>query len=288
MADYGNGMNPNTGQNFQPPVPDTTFGPIQHVFKPPRRGGNPQPVQTGFPMGAAMPGAPVVCGQPMAYSHPMAPGQTPFGVGAQAAQGANAGGPTYMGANTQGNIILQPGQPPMMLQPGQQPQPGVQYFAPGMPGQQGYPAVMNTPGMPQPTGNFVIGGGMNQNLWANAGAGAPGGFPGAPDIMGIGRTGAEHNADILNAMHTEGLLEPQEMVPKDDDPSRMYLLRELDGNWTKRNRFTLNRLAVRWLVFTLITHHLSMKRLCKREHYNSALRLVFVFMLFTLGISEPF
>lgn len=61
------------------------------------------------------------------------------------------------------------------------------------------------------------------------------------------------------------------------------------------------------LVFTLITHHLGITRFCKRvssiqslgsslervtnsslqqEHYNSALRLVFVFMLFTLRASK--
>lgn len=34
MANYQNAGLPNTGVNFQPPVPDTTFGPIPHVYVP--------------------------------------------------------------------------------------------------------------------------------------------------------------------------------------------------------------------------------------------------------------
>ncbi|PHH83731.1 hypothetical protein CDD82_3805 [Ophiocordyceps australis] len=34
MADYSNAAPPPSGLNFQPPVPDTTFGPIPHVYMP--------------------------------------------------------------------------------------------------------------------------------------------------------------------------------------------------------------------------------------------------------------
>ena len=33
---------------------------------------------------------------------------------------------------------------------------------------------------------------------------------------------------------------PQELKPADDDVKRMYQVQELDGNWTMRNRFTID------------------------------------------------
>ena len=49
MADYQNCVPPPTGVNFQPPVPDSTFGPIPHVYVP-RYDGVPGlvGVQVGF------------------------------------------------------------------------------------------------------------------------------------------------------------------------------------------------------------------------------------------------
>lgn len=41
MGDYQNCVPPPTGINFQPPVPDTTFGPIPHVYVPRFDGGFP-------------------------------------------------------------------------------------------------------------------------------------------------------------------------------------------------------------------------------------------------------
>ena len=32
----------------------------------------------------------------------------------------------------------------------------------------------------------------------------------------------------------------QEMKPANDDPSKEYWVRELDGNWTQRNRMTID------------------------------------------------
>lgn len=69
-----------------------------------------------------------------------------------------------------------------------------------------------------------------------------------PDIMGIGRTHGENTVDLLESMHSGNMLESQDIKPADDDPSRMYLMRELDGNWTKRSRFTIDRLVCRWYI----------------------------------------
>jgi hypothetical protein len=70
----------------------------------------------------------------------------------------------------------------------------------------------------------------------------------APDIMGFGKTATEVNLEALNAAYTSNIVEPQDLKPADDDPSRMYFCRELDGNWTQRNRFTLDNLTIRWYM----------------------------------------
>lgn len=50
MADYQNAAPMASGVNFQPPVPDTTFGPIPHVYVPRFDGGFvPAAVQVGLP-----------------------------------------------------------------------------------------------------------------------------------------------------------------------------------------------------------------------------------------------
>ncbi|KAF3024336.1 hypothetical protein E8E14_014020 [Neopestalotiopsis sp. 37M] len=257
MADYGNGAPPNTGQNFQPPVPDTTYGPIQHVFRPRSDCGFQRQAANGIQLGATLQSS------PYAYAYPMAAGQASVGVAMpqvcfiqneqqQAFQQTGFVVPLQPG-QVQNGVATAPMAMPMMpnqtqptfvLQNGQP----VQYVATGMPGQ-GYPAVMATPGMPQPMGSVVVGaGGQPQPQMLMTGNFGPGGVPTPPDIMGIGQTSGEHNAQLLNDMHTSSLLAPQDMKPADDDPSLMYLLRELDGNWTKRNRFTLDRLPIRWYV----------------------------------------
>lgn len=51
-----------------------------------------------------------------------------------------------------------------------------------------------------------------------------------------GPTKAEHIAAMKNKADTR----PQELVPADPDISRMYEVQELDGNWTRRSRYTIN------------------------------------------------
>jgi hypothetical protein len=51
-----------------------------------------------------------------------------------------------------------------------------------------------------------------------------------------GRTKIEHILDMKNKADTR----PQELVPADPDIARMYEVQELDGNWTRRNRYTID------------------------------------------------
>ena len=58
MADYHNTVPPPCGVNFQPPVPDTTFGPMPHVYVPRFDGGCASGVQVGHPHVQFVPAAP--------------------------------------------------------------------------------------------------------------------------------------------------------------------------------------------------------------------------------------
>ncbi|KAL7898562.1 hypothetical protein HDV64DRAFT_278511 [Trichoderma sp. TUCIM 5745] len=70
-----------------------------------------------------------------------------------------------------------------------------------------------------------------------------------PDVSGLGRTPGEETVRQLQFAHANKLFEPQEFKPSDDDPSRFYYVREVDGNWTQRNRFTIDHLGdCRWYV----------------------------------------
>lgn len=51
-----------------------------------------------------------------------------------------------------------------------------------------------------------------------------------------GPTKAEHIAAMKDKADTR----PQELVPADPDISRMYEVQELDGNWTRRSRYTID------------------------------------------------
>ncbi|OBT57727.1 hypothetical protein VE04_02428 [Pseudogymnoascus sp. 24MN13] len=60
-----------------------------------------------------------------------------------------------------------------------------------------------------------------------------------------GPTKAEHIAAMKDKADTR----PQELVPADPDISRMYEVQELDGNWTRRSRYTIDSKdigQVRW------------------------------------------
>jgi hypothetical protein len=137
---------------------------------------------------------------------------------------------------------------PMAVPMTAQPQPAMVYGVPPMQGSQpcftgsGYPMAvpMQAQGQPMPVyhPDFVTASTAPECL-------PHGTFP---DIMGLGRTHGENTAELLSAMQNGDLLEAQDMKPADDDPARMYLLRELDGNWTRRNRFTIDSLPCRWYI----------------------------------------
>ncbi|EHK47566.1 hypothetical protein TRIATDRAFT_272379 [Trichoderma atroviride IMI 206040] len=192
MADYQNAAPMPSSVNFQPPVPDTTFGPIPHVYVPRFDGGFvPAAVQVGLP-------SPSVAGIPVAHS-------------------------SYVVAQ-QPAVVPQPfvGQQPVMI--------GGQPAAAAIPVHQMPTAVpamglSGVGGMPVFTGN----GGQ------------------IPDVSGLGRTPGEETVRQHQFAHANKLFEPQEFKPSDDDPSRFYYVREVDGNWTQRNRFTIDHLGdCRW------------------------------------------
>ena len=61
-----------------------------------------------------------------------------------------------------------------------------------------------------------------------------------PAFGTIGQTGLEVlNSQMATAQGLE-MNERQEMKPADDDPLRMYWVRELDNTWTQRNRLTID------------------------------------------------
>lgn len=130
----------------------------------------------------------------------------------------------------------------------QQPQPNVTYAVAGGGaggiGGGGTPVVMMSGGVPG--GNYFVGGG-------GGGIGGGGGFGGVGGIhpepaMGIGQTPNEVLQEQLEFAYANNLYEPQDFKPADDDKSRFYWLRELDGNWTQRSRATIDHLGCRWYI----------------------------------------
>lgn len=71
-----------------------------------------------------------------------------------------------------------------------------------------------------------------------------------PDLVtGLGKTAGEVAAEQVQFAYANGMFEPQDFKPADDDPSRYYPVREVDGAWTQRNRYTIDNLGdCRWFV----------------------------------------
>ncbi|KHO00674.1 uncharacterized protein MAM_01452 [Metarhizium album ARSEF 1941] len=201
MGDYQNCVPPPTGVNFQPPAPDTTFGPMPHLYVPRFDAG---PVYGGG-----------VVHQPV-----------------------SAAPQSY---------VVQPGMVPMAQQPVMvNAQAYVHMCAPGIPAQ----PVMSSANLPAP---------MMAAAAAAPGACAhmpiiPGNPPPPtcatmPEVSGMGRTPNEEMLRQVEFAYSNRLFEPQDFKPADDDPSRFYYVREVDGNWTQRNRFTIDHMGdCRWYV----------------------------------------
>lgn len=94
---------------------------------------------------------------------------------------------------------------------------------------------------PVACGGGFVGGGLPPFVTGNTGP--------SPDVAGLGRTTGEEQLRQLNFAHANKMFEPQDFKPSDDDPSRFYYVRELDGNWTQRSRFTIDHMGdSRWYV----------------------------------------
>ena len=127
-----------------------------------------------------------------------------------------------------------------------QQQPGVTYMTAGGVGGiggGGGPPVVMMPGMSGPGGNYMVGGGGGIG-----GFGGVGGNIHPEPAMGVGQTPNEVLQEQLEFAYANNLYEPQDFKPADDDKSRFYWLRELDGNWTQRSRATIDHLGCRWYI----------------------------------------
>ena len=64
-----------------------------------------------------------------------------------------------------------------------------------------------------------------------------------PDITGIGKTIAEIQAYHQDVAMANNVLEPEDFQPASKDPAKMYYCRELDGNWTLRSRYSIDKMG---------------------------------------------
>ncbi|KAI1131563.1 hypothetical protein F5Y10DRAFT_233084 [Nemania abortiva] len=212
MSSVAAGLMPDPNAvHYQPPVPDTTHGPFEYTYVPRNDPAGPQ-----YMMANGVP-----AGSPPFY----APGTFPY----QQPQPGMATAPIpMMGAGQPPFMPGHPMQPPMVnYQPGAMPPMA---YVPG-PGGPAYVA----PGIGQPTppvtppGTYFFGGG-------NGG-------------VEMGKTTDEINAENQSNALNNQMNEPQGIKPADDNISRMYWCRELDGKWTSRSRFSLDRMGnFRWYV----------------------------------------
>ncbi|EFQ33320.1 uncharacterized protein GLRG_08464 [Colletotrichum graminicola M1.001] len=195
MADYQNAAPPAGGLHFQPPVPDTTHGVIQHVYVP--------RFDNGIPSGTV-------------YQQQPANNITYIGQVPQNPQFVMAQQPVIQPG------MAMPGQPIMLQAPPVAVNPPMFQSAPSM-------------GLQMPGGGGIPVFAGNAHL--------------PPDVTGFGRTAGEIALEQAQFAHANGLFEPQDFKPADDDPSRYYPVREVDGNWTQRNRFTIDNLGdCRWYI----------------------------------------
>ncbi|KAI0506799.1 hypothetical protein F5B22DRAFT_660014 [Xylaria bambusicola] len=235
MSTVAAGITPDPNAvHFQPPVPDTTNGPYEHIYvprsDPPSTmvNGGPPCSQPAFYAPGAVPYQPV---QPQAFMPPCMP--TGPGVAFMNAS------PVHPGMATAPIPMMAPGcqMPPM--QPPQMPGCATTY-------QPGFMPPMA--GGPLPVGPTYVATGIGQPTPPITPTGMP--FPAAP--MGgieLGKTKSEVDMQNQYNAFNNQMNEPQSMKPADDDKSRMYWCRELDGQWTSRSRYSLDRMGnFRWYV----------------------------------------
>ncbi|KAK4115365.1 hypothetical protein N656DRAFT_704498 [Canariomyces notabilis] len=64
--------------------------------------------------------------------------------------------------------------------------------------------------------------------------------------LGVGLTPSETVAQNVRIAQNNRCNEPQDFVPADPDPHRLYWLRELNGHWAIFSRRQIDRLNARW------------------------------------------
>ncbi|KAL3953713.1 hypothetical protein ACCO45_011669 [Purpureocillium lilacinum] len=120
---------------------------------------------------------------------------------------------------------------------------------PGQPvmisGQTYYPIAATPAGQPMPAIMQAAPAVAPATLIAGTAA-AP--VPVPHEVPGLGRTPQEEVLHQVQFAYNNKLFEPQDMKPGDDDPSRFYYVRELDGNWTQRSRYSIDQIPCRWYV----------------------------------------
>ncbi|KND92359.1 hypothetical protein TOPH_03097, partial [Tolypocladium ophioglossoides CBS 100239] len=284
MASYSNAGPPPAGVNFQPPVPDSTFGPMPHVYVP--RFDAAGPPAHGVPFQSAQVGLPVSPVQFLPVVAAVASAEMPattaaafsvlvpktcylngYTYYASALVLLCPGGlPHYVKSHKLTTVLLQqPGGVPfgqqgyvvapqsgfspqhiaLQLQQPQQPQPIM------INGQAYYPVQAPSPTAALAGGQpMMIQGGMNAAAAFSGPVPIIAGVPtsAGPEVSGLGRTPNEEMVRQVEFAYQNKLFEPQDFKPSDDDLSRFYYCREQDGNWTQRSRYTLDRMAVRWYV----------------------------------------
>ncbi|RKK15341.1 hypothetical protein BFJ68_g156 [Fusarium oxysporum] len=249
MGDYQNTAPPVHGMNFQPPVPDTTFGPMQHVYVPRFDNG-----LAGVPVGGYA--GVQVCAPSFSYVAPTAPLLSPVPMTTPACTTVVVPKTFYLNGYTyyqpaiggmapqptvQGSYVVQQ-QPYYYQQPNMGQQPVL--IASHQP-QQFMPQVQQVAGVPSVG---VAGGAAVPGTVPVFAGNVPGGQH-VPDVTGVGRTAGEEQLRQIQFAHANKMYEPQDFKPADDDPSRFYYVREVDGNWTQRNRFTIDHMGdSRWYV----------------------------------------
>ncbi|OAQ87272.1 hypothetical protein VFPFJ_01332 [Purpureocillium lilacinum] len=307
---------PTEGLNFQPPVPDNSNGPMQHLYVPrydaaPGVVGGAVHVQPAVHVGHQIP--PVSIIYPNHHVLPVASAAAVVGAYRHGTVLVN-GVPYYASASARlppvwhprprvwrpssdrrpsrrprrasftswpalpskhtmfrlrqrqrmsANIRLQPhpvpgtvpvGQPGYVVYQGipQQlvaPVPAAQPQLPGQPvmisGQTYYPIAATPAGQPMPAIMQAAPAVAPATLIAGTAA-AP--VPVPHEVPGLGRTPQEEVLHQVQFAYNNKLFEPQDMKPGDDDPSRFYYVRELDGNWTQRSRYSIDQIPCRWYV----------------------------------------
>ncbi|ODA80443.1 hypothetical protein RJ55_03401 [Drechmeria coniospora] len=310
MANYANAGPPPSGVTFQPPVPDSTFGPMAHLYVPRFDAGPHGPLGGVPPQGLGLhvgPPSPPRLVQlvPVAEisGHAAQPAagtaslsvlvpKTTFLNGYQYYASAFAHLPPapdrmearlfsiprlllpsrarakWHGFRMRGPPCLAPCPRPARVAPScegawadrkfalQQPVPAVVPVAqPGFVTQQFVPAQLPLqpslqPPHPQPP--VMMSG--QAFVAVPASQVAPPSFVGAStlgmgaEVNGVGLTQQEESLRQIQFAHNNKLFEPQDFKPGDDDANRFYYVRELDGNWTQRSRYSIDQMACRWYV----------------------------------------